>query len=374
MKSIALLNIVSPGLTSGDGHDLHYTWALTKALGRIGVGVVVHRPIGPQLGQGCFEERFWPLKDLEPQSSLSGRVRNRWGAWRRASVLRAIVASAAPGEGVLVHTAGFRDLEAVADARCAGEAALLFRFDHYDQPDAVRSLRHSVARAGKTGKRLLSDSLDLAEDFHALSGRRFVLVHPPVAHVAGPLASKPREASLTIGYAGSARRQKGFHRLPTLFDEIKRVHTRVHFLVQAYIHPGDEHDAEICSAAAALRARGDVTYVGQVVDQAAYVTLLSRCDVVLCPYDAAVYRKVTSGVFGDALAAGASVLTTSGTWMAREAEREQLERVTLLDGDVTEALQKAILARQANAPNIERWTGERTYDALARSILGILSE
>jgi glycosyltransferase involved in cell wall biosynthesis len=53
------------------------------------------------------------------------------------------------------------------------------------------------------------------------------------------------------------------------------------------------------------------------LDRSAYYELLRRADVVVQPYEALPYRRMSSGIFAEAVAFGCAAVVPAGTWMAR---------------------------------------------------------
>jgi glycosyltransferase involved in cell wall biosynthesis len=87
----------------------------------------------------------------------------------------------------------------------------------------------------------------------------------------------------------------------------------------------------IAGKSASLRTeRGGpkVDVIPDHVDRKTYVRLLEESRVILLPYEAARYSESTSGIFIEAVIAGAIPIVTKETWMASELIKFGLEQLT----------------------------------------------
>ena len=60
-----------------------------------------------------------------------------------------------------------------------------------------------------------------------------------------------------------------------------------------------------------------------------YYTLMSKADLILLPYQKQNYRYRTSGIFVEAIVAGAIPITSNNTWMATELSKYNLEELII---------------------------------------------
>lgn len=176
---------------------------------------------------------------------------------------------------------------------------------------ALRLLR--LAPRGRV--RLATDSVRLAAEYRALGAESVSLLpipHTSVERSHAFVEDGPRRAVML----GDARTEKGF---TVLYDAIAllRKYGRVpdvEFVVQANIQ------STVYSALAdvrdRLRALPGVSLMERALSGEEYEALLASADLVLLPYDGAVYRSRTSGPFAEALAAGIPVVCTADTWMS----------------------------------------------------------
>lgn len=242
-----------------------------------------------------------------------------------------------PDDHVLIHTLSAAELHALIAAM----------EDHLDLPWLHVILRRdaedTAMRDGPSGglaaalrrwaaHPVLAKRMRAYTDTEALTRQHQALSHSlPIATLPIPLApidvvaaDQPRkDGPLRIACLGDARMEKGFHLLPPLLDALRvrfagASHPRL--LVQA--HAGFSlNDAIIAQARRALRRAGSdwVEMYEQPLEPAAYRGVLLEADIVLLPYDAALYRRRSSGVLAEALAMGRPAIVPAETWMADSA-------------------------------------------------------
>jgi glycosyltransferase involved in cell wall biosynthesis len=120
--------------------------------------------------------------------------------------------------------------------------------------------------------------------------------------------------SLSIVFAGEARRDKGFHLLPAAIRRIlaSTPRPRVTFNIQAYGAEADEQQASWTD----LLVDGAVSVRWGPLSEAEYGSFLEEADLILIPYLRGPYHAQTSGIYCEAAALGIPVVVPSGTWMA----------------------------------------------------------
>ncbi|HEY2810267.1 MAG TPA: hypothetical protein VGJ00_02610, partial [Rhabdochlamydiaceae bacterium] len=94
----------------------------------------------------------------------------------------------------------------------------------------------------------------------------------------------------------------------------------------------DKRDAPIRLIAAQDAASKGVKatlFVENKMNRLNYEKWLNTVDIVLLPYDSAVYHSGTSGIFIEAILAGAIPVVREGTWMAYELKRYDLREFIL---------------------------------------------
>lgn len=195
--------------------------------------------------------------------------------------------------------------------------------------DWATALR-DLADAGRGQARFYADTEGLARLYGEMSGLPVGLLPVPV--VPRPRRS-PKPAFQAI-YLGDARDEKGFPVLAQaiLTMEAARRAGAITFTIQSHFNtePGDP--ATVLARAALQEAGPGVHMLGEALDTDAYGALLGSADLVLTPYDPIAYQVRSSGVMSEALAAGAPVLVTAGSWMASQIQpAEQAHLAALRD-------------------------------------------
>ena len=243
----------------------------------------------------------------------------------------------ARGDHVLLHTLGLVELQDLL-AHLTGAPAspdmphyhLLLRFDPAQLPPRLPHCARYFARirASSVLMRHLhfhSDTEPLARHHTLLTGMTFTVVPIPLVH---PPAVTSRDAGrpLRAAYLGDARIEKGFLRLPEAARHLLPGHLatgRLELAIQANLNvPGGEPG--IAAARDELTGFGPaVTLLREPLPPAEYRRLLDDSDIVLLPYSASRYRRRSSGILIEALAAGKVVVTTAGSWLAEQATRQQ---------------------------------------------------
>jgi hypothetical protein len=72
-----------------------------------------------------------------------------------------------------------------------------------------------------------------------------------------------------------------------------------------------------------------VALVPDVLPRPDYVNWMQSADIILLPYDSALFRARTSGIFVEAIVAGKIAVVTDGTWMAHELRKYGLDKLIL---------------------------------------------
>jgi glycosyltransferase involved in cell wall biosynthesis len=264
--------------------------------------------------------------------------------------------------------------------------AVMLRVSEYDaargrwERTAVltrRGLRALERTARRRRVQLLTDSEPLVDEYGELTSLPVALV--PIPYLIPDTLVKHATTSgrpLRLGFFGQARVEKGF---PMLVEALERLAARdrvagLTVTVQCYVRPGYPGQAGRDRLSALSES---VRLVPEMLDPERYYDELVSCDGILLPYAADRYRARTSGVFADALAAGIPVVTTEGTWMARELARHGAG-IVCADGD-GEQLASAIEELCAESPELRRravaaaprWRAGRNPGDVLRSVVGL---
>ena len=178
-----------------------------------------------------------------------------------------------------------------------------------------------------TRLRLYADTRQLAEQYDALGGSpRFgVLPIPHCLDEQSPPPDRGPGLPLRLVYLGNARSEKGFDLLPGLLAGLKKDcfdTGRAKLVAQANI-PVSLEEADIARAVKRLSAYpgSQVELLERELSLEAFQDLLHSADVVLLPYRADLYRRRSSGILVQALAAGKPVVVPQDSWLAAEASQ-----------------------------------------------------
>jgi hypothetical protein len=365
--------IITPDASGPEGHEQHYTRILVEAA----------------TSRGWPAATVWTADGMAPPAPLPeraalplravNRLRHALSRRRRIAAFRDLFARrGTPNARFILHTATYEDMGLIARgfslaARrlSVGRLVIVLRYEHYDDEPTRAFIRHALAPAARAPIDLVADSVDLCDLLAPLAPVRIGLARPPVT-----VRPAARQRAPLFGYFGARRAVKGFSHLPALIAAATAGRRDVKAFVQCYRHPHDEADPATETAFAALKAMAAVELVDAPLSPEDYQDWLQRCAVILIPYDAHHYRAGTSGVFVEAVAAGAAVLTSRGSWMAKEAERNGLTRVLACDWDsgTAGAFAEAALRIGQEAwqptPDERRWIDAHRPEALLSALIG----
>jgi glycosyltransferase involved in cell wall biosynthesis len=168
---------------------------------------------------------------------------------------------------------------------------------------------------------LMGPTETVASAFRGCGFRDVRVVPYPVTPVPGKGADAGA-AFRHVLFAGAARKDKGFPKVVDLVCRMARDGARIPVAVQASPDHYGKCDEEIRSDLERLREAEypDLRTIPDTLGEEAYREMFEGA-IVLQPYSREDFADRVSGVTLDALSAGAPVIATSGTWMARIAER-----------------------------------------------------
>ncbi len=123
-------------------------------------------------------------------------------------------------------------------------------------------------------------------------------------------------------FAGAARKDKGFPKVVDLVCRLARDGVRIPVAIQVSPAHYGKYDEGVRAELDRLReaAYSDLRMIPDTLGQEAYREMFEGA-IVLQPYSREDFADRISGVTLDAFSAGAPVVATSGTWMARVAGR-----------------------------------------------------
>jgi glycosyltransferase involved in cell wall biosynthesis len=301
------LHIVEPTLVDEAGHCHSFVETLCRA----GADPAAFRVWG---GRGAVLPRLGTLGvPLERRFHRRVRRFEEWALFRR--LLRG------PGR-ILVSTGGRTDmllLDWAARGRIPPRKAFLYV--HWVRPTR-RKLAFFRRMAARQPELVILGPTPTVVDVFAEAGFAHRAVVPYPAAPLAPAAASTRAPFRHVLFAGAAREDKGFSRVVALVELLAARCADLPVLLQTSTDPNDRHDEPTRAALARLAGvrYPHLALRPQTLDAAAYAELF-RGAICLQPYDAAAFADRVSGVTLDALQAGAPVVATPGTWIARVIER-----------------------------------------------------
>ena len=226
-----------------------------------------------------------------------------------------------PGR-IFVPTAGRADLTLLSLA--AGRSippGKAFLYFHWVKPDPSKRDFFRRASGRQPGLTIMGPTESVAGVFRECGFRDVRVVQYPVS-------TAPAEEAGTAGvfrhllFAGAARRDKGFPAVVDLVRLLSDAESGIPMVVQAspehYGKIDDGIPAEL--ERLATSASAGLMVLPKTLGAAEYRAMFDGA-IVLQPYSKDVFADRVSGVTLDAFSAGAPVIATAGTWMARAALR-----------------------------------------------------
>ena len=304
----APLHIIEPTLTGPAGHCHSLVRALVDAA--TASANETSSPAGITVWAGRSALADWP-----GPARLVAHFSRRWRRLQAYFLLRRLLRQ--PGR-VLISTAGSTDL-LLADWAASGQIPphKLFLFVHWLSGKPARARRLLALARRQPHLEILAPTASVVDFFRACGLPATQVPYPLAANVAAPAAAPPAFKHLLV--AGGARIDKGFAEVVDLVADLARRGLVWPISVQTSIELRHRHDPALASALARLRglqsSHPGLVLIDEALSPAGYRALFDGA-LVLQPYRAADFKDRVSGVTLDALAAGAPVVATDGTWMA----------------------------------------------------------
>jgi glycosyltransferase involved in cell wall biosynthesis len=300
------LHVVEPTLVDQTGHCHSFVSAVCASGPEQRFVVWSGRPAGAQL--------FEALPQVELRPHFSRRIRKLQQALLYRKLLRS-------GERLFVPTAGATELTlmsvAAPPALEPGQASL---FVHWLRGTPSQRRRLATAARRRPELNVLAPTDAIADVLRDAGFTRVGRVGYPLSPQARP-TPRPRPFRHLL-FAGAARLDKGFPRIVDLVERLTREAERIPLSVQTSARHYEKHDPEI---ARELERLERCAYPGLrshpgTLESSAYFELFEGA-VCLQPYDRSEFAGRVSAVTVDALACGAPIVTTAGTWMGTQVER-----------------------------------------------------
>lgn len=183
--------------------------------------------------------------------------------------------------------------------------------------EAFAALKAAVGDAARIA--VHCETEPMAQAYREVTGLEVAVAPGPTLISAGEtVRERPRGNPPTVACIGFANEAKGYHLLPGAVERVLGEHRDVRFLIHGVVQGSDaETNAGIFDALSKLLPR--VAARTDVLTLEDYRSWLDRADVLLLPYDPAVYRSRGSGVFNEAQRLGIPVIAPRGCGFARPA-------------------------------------------------------
>ncbi len=330
------LQIIEPTLSGVAGHCL----SLVRAL----VDAAPERDITVWAGRGAAA--VW-----QPPGRLQALFHRRWRRLQALWLMRRLLRRPGP---ILVATAGTSDLviaDWAATLAATGRIAphQLYLFVHWLGGKPGKAQRLSAIARRQPHIEILAPTPAVV-DFFAGCGFPATLVPYPLAP---SVTSNSPPGFRHLLVAGGARLDKGFAEVVDLVAALQQRGLLWPITVQISSEDRHRNDPVLLEHITRLRSLGYAGLVLQAttLDPAAYRALFDGA-VVLQPYRAQDFQSRVSGVTLDALAAGAPVVVTAGTWMADLVQRfgAGVATADLSAAGLIQAIE-SVLARHAQLAN-----------------------
>ncbi|MGD9879547.1 glycosyltransferase family 4 protein [Reyranella sp.] len=183
--------------------------------------------------------------------------------------------------------------------------------------DAFAALRASLGNAAHL--HAYAETRQMAEFYKPLIGLEVgVMPAPGLLMPARGARRQAPDRPPTVLCIGFANRPKGYRLLPEAIGQVLQRHGTARFLIHGIVKGSDaEGDQPVFDRLSALGERVRVRQ--DVLSDQDYAGLLNQADLLLMPYDPAVYHTRGSGVFSDARKIGLPVVATGACAFARPA-------------------------------------------------------
>lgn len=178
-----------------------------------------------------------------------------------------------------------------------------------------------------------------------------VMPHPGIWPELSALRGSARSRAgqpVRVGYFGYAKREKGFHLMPGVYERVRRKFDAAAAEFVVHVNHGG-YDGEIIAADAALTAQPEtgLRLIRGAISSDAYLREFSDSDIILLPYDPELYRGRGSGVFSEAIGFGKVLIAPRAAGVGEEVEAGHGAGV-LFDQHTEQEVADAVIAALAN--------------------------
>jgi len=332
--------IIDPALHSRGGHHYNATLRLKSELARLGVeheclassfadqDVVQDLAATPCFGRNVYGRTEWTYQAFVRDVAETSRQLS-WGIRRLGRKLPDLLILPCCDQVLALALA--KHLQRLRFAPAPRVVLWLLYAPHckkaLDDPtieDLYGEYREAFAALKAVvghGDRIMvhCETAAMAEAYREVTGLDIAVAPGPTLISAGEaVAERSSRHPPTVACVGFANEAKGYRLLPAAVERVLLDDCNVRFLIHGVVRGSDaEADAGIFSALSKMGAR--VTVRTDVLAQQEYRSWLGRADLLLLPYDPAVYKSRGSGVFTEAQRLGIPVIAPRGCDFARPA-------------------------------------------------------
>ncbi|WP_262964054.1 glycosyltransferase [Methylobacter psychrophilus] len=300
-----IINIVEPTLTSEAGHCFSFVSSLCQA----------DQKTRFILWGNHLSSLTLPAKNVELKKYFFRKIRKIQSFFLYKKLL-------ATQEKILVSTAGRVDL-AVFDWVSKGVIPpnKVYFYFHWINDSHKKIARLKQLAIKQPNLVILGPTDSVVKVFQEAGFKQAHLVPYPVSAV---VSKNPAQATpfSRVWFAGAARQDKGFDKVVDLIEHVGNLGIDIPFTLQTSSDHFGKYDAETKADIARLKK---LTYAhlqmcADTLSTEAYSRLFIGA-ICIQPYRTADFADRISGVTLDALSAGSPVVTSAGTWIARQVER-----------------------------------------------------
>jgi len=303
----ARIHVIEPTLVDEAGHCHSFLGAVCGA----GPGEQFEIYAGRHAARGLLNE--FPNVKVRPHFRRLPRRFQAW--WLYSRLIRR-------PDRIFVPTAGANDLS-LLDLAAFGRPvrrARVAMFFHWIRPTWFKRLRMGLVARHQPEMLVLGPTAEIVELLDGMGFRRTRQVPYPVTTRARPPEGPPRFRYAL--FAGAARLDKGFDKVVDLVQRLHDTSRDVPVAVQTSSKHYGKRDGTIGAEIERLEAirYGALQTYPSTASASAYLERFHGA-VCLQPYDPREFAGRVSAVTIDALASGAPIVTTAGTWIGRTVEQ-----------------------------------------------------
>lgn len=300
-----IINIVEPTLTSEAGHCFSFVSSLCQA----------DKTTRFILWGNYLSALTLPAKNVELKKHFFRKIRKIQSFFLYKKLL-------ATQEKILISTAGRVDL-AIFDWVSKGVIPpnKVYFYFHWINESHKKINQLKKLAIKQPNLVILGPTPSVVKVFQEAGFKQVHLVPYPVSVV---VLKKPAQVPpfSRVWFAGAARQDKGFGKVVDLIEYVGNLGLDIPFTLQTSSDHFGKYDAETRADIARLKklTYAHLEMLTDTLTTEVYSRLFTGA-ICIQPYRTADFADRISGVTLDALSAGSPVVTSAGTWIARQIER-----------------------------------------------------